>query len=142
MKIKMIKYPYTLSSHSQTSVQELLSDIITPVRKTREFPFANIDNPPQMTKERNAYYTDLEKSPRREIERHHTPAKKATLPTLLQIPRARFRELPGVWVEGCILSCFSRLSFSSKTRVRTSYPNCGYSKHIDLNSSSASARRV
>lgn len=26
--------------------------------------------------------------------------------------------------------------------LRTSYPNCGYSKHIDLNSSSASARRV
>jgi hypothetical protein len=34
------------------------------------------------------------------------------------MPRALFRELPGVWEEeGCILSCFSRLSFSSKTRA-------------------------
>lgn len=35
------------------------------------------------------------------------------------MPRARFRELAGVWVEeeGWILSCFSRLSFSSKTRA-------------------------
>jgi hypothetical protein len=41
---KMIRYPYTLSSHSQTSIQELLSDV-TPARKTRNFPFCYYDNP-------------------------------------------------------------------------------------------------
>jgi hypothetical protein len=44
---------------------------------------------------------------------------------------------------GCSTVSFElRVYISIVNLLRTSYPNCGYSKHIERNSSSASERRV